>query len=658
MTNLTSAAANTNGPVFDDALFMDLVSSLSVAASQAKSDGISITGVPGAREMLTQFEQNFPTQFDEFVARADIRSVLTQSVNRAASRRSKRSVENKFRDGRLYGCEHFRALGISNNAGKVYCYVWNDDVEMVQIFDVDRLDAARLSKLADVSWWHFKYPPVGKGESPNWLSAARDVVMLCKSMGYFQASRLRGLGIWQDCGRTVAHLGDRLLVNGIETSLSDFDGDHVYQQQEPLPLDLDGPDLSPVEVQSIIDGLRLVSWGTDPETSAHLFWGWIAASVICGLMPVRPNMWVHGASNSGKSWLYNRVAAPALMGFSVNAVSASTEAGIRQKIGIHSQPLLLDEAESESDEARDRMAKIIEMTRASYQEMDAQLLKGTTNHLGQSFQMRTMAAFFAIGVGVREEQDLNRTCVLEVQRFDSSTPEKDQAVARRKLKIEQHLSPLTDAGFSGRLFKTMLSLGPRVGRNQKALRRAMSTLNLGDRTSDWMSCLIAASLTSVSRQEVSDDEALEIVRGDFEGIPLRLAEFAPAPGSASTDIRDYILNARAEVDLDLTTQVLPIRIIIDRAITAESDRECDRYRAALSSAGIRYEIGERPELWVANRGPEISRTLTGYKYSGSHAKLLRSCTASASSSGTKSRRFGVTDTAYTIIPVSEFIGKV
>jgi putative DNA primase/helicase len=68
-----------------------------------------------------------------------------------------------------------------------------------------------LVALAPLAYWETVYP--GKS-APNWTAAASDLFAEQAQHGVYSPDRIRGRGAWWDGGRSVVHLGDRLLVGG------------------------------------------------------------------------------------------------------------------------------------------------------------------------------------------------------------------------------------------------------------------------------------------------------------------------------------------------------------------------------------------------------------------------------------------------------------
>ena len=76
----------------------------------------------------------------------------------------------------------------------------------------------RLVALAPLAYWESLAP--GKS-GPNWVACASILFQLQAEIGVYNPRHIRGRGAWRDNDRSVLHLGDRLIVDGIQHSISD-----------------------------------------------------------------------------------------------------------------------------------------------------------------------------------------------------------------------------------------------------------------------------------------------------------------------------------------------------------------------------------------------------------------------------------------------------
>jgi len=83
------------------------------------------------------------------------------------------------------------------------------------------------------------------------------------------------------------------------------------------------------------------------------------------------------AARNGKTWLVDNIIAPALGDSSLTVQSNSTEAGIRQRLKQDARPVIFDEAEGESQHARQRMQAVLELARQASSDGVAEIAKGT-----------------------------------------------------------------------------------------------------------------------------------------------------------------------------------------------------------------------------------------------------------------------------------------
>lgn len=153
-----------------------------------------------------------------------------------------------------------------------------------------------LMALARLSFWQqrFKGP-----KGPDWTGAIDYMMASCRKIGVFNHDVLRGRGVSYDKGRSILHLGNRLIVDGIpHPSLILDDSEFIYEKASPLKIKLGEP-LSTDETYRILDICNMFSWAT-PDMGLLLA-GWIVTAPVCGALPWRTHVWLTGQSGAGKA---------------------------------------------------------------------------------------------------------------------------------------------------------------------------------------------------------------------------------------------------------------------------------------------------------------------------------------------------------------------
>ena len=270
-----------------------------------------------------------------------------------------------------------------------------------------------LMALADVPryWQRTKF--VSAKGNVKWDEAFNWMMSSCHDIGIFNPERVRGRGAWFDNGRSVLHLGDRLIVDGRSAGLMLPDSSAIYPAALSLPIE-------PAEPLPVNDANRLkllcelLRW--EKPIYGTLFAGWIVCAMICGALHWRPSIWITGASGSGKSWLLENILSPLIGCIALQVLSKTSEAGIRQTLNSDALPVIFDEFESEDRAAAARVQGVLDLMRQSSTESEKKIIKGTQNQaVARWFRIRSCFLFSSVNVGVVHAADENRLSVLTLK---------------------------------------------------------------------------------------------------------------------------------------------------------------------------------------------------------------------------------------------------
>lgn len=270
-----------------------------------------------------------------------------------------------------------------------------------------------LLQLADLLWWESTFRAAG-GKT-DWDRAADAVIRSSYMAGVFDRDRIRGRGVHIDQGHVVWHLGDRLEVDGAETSLLDFKSRFIYEAKAELPINPSVEPLTDQEGAKVLQIIQSMGWQS-PDHALHLA-GVIVLSNVCGALPIRPQCQFTSPFGSGKSdGLENLVCPLQALVREVNV--GSTEAGIRQSNGTDVLPILIDESEQANGEIKAREG-YLRMARYSYD--GKRQLKGTQGHRQVEFILRSTV--FLSGINSELSNPADRSRFVVVQRKNMSAGE-------------------------------------------------------------------------------------------------------------------------------------------------------------------------------------------------------------------------------------------
>ena len=246
------------------------------------------------------------------------------------------------------------------------------------------------------------------------------------------ADRLRGRGAWPaPDGGLVLHCGDVVFMRG-RRQAPGIIGRHLYQVGDavgaPWPKPVPEKD-SPA--YTLLPLLRSWAWER-PEVDPILMFGWMAAAMIGGALPVRPIAYISGDFATGKTTLQELI--KHVMGdWLITSVNA-TEAGVSQRIHNDALPVAIDEMEPTLYSSKAK--NLIELARQAYS--GGIRLRGGADHKASEFMARSAFVFSSINEPPLEPQDLSRMALFRLQRLAADAPElkldaQALAVAGRKL---------------------------------------------------------------------------------------------------------------------------------------------------------------------------------------------------------------------------------
>lgn len=394
----------------------------------------------------------------------------------------------------------FKALGYNGGA---YYYLPRGTEQVCEIKRGSHTSPAELMSLAPIEWWESIYPK-GKQGGCDWQLAASDCMRLCERVGIYSHERERGRGAWFDDGRPVLHLGDRLLVDGSPTAISDHGSRFIYTKQAPIETGHNAEPADDATAEQFALMFDQLNWSS-PVHSIYAA-GFCALAPICGGLSWRPHLWLTARRGAGKSWIQDHMVGPLIGPGALMVQGSTTEAGIRQALKHDARPIVFDEAESEDANSQRRMQTVIELARQSSSDSTAQIVKGTVNGSGLTFRMRSMFLLGSINVALSQAADESRFTVVSINPPDK-TKEEIERFGRFSLEVDNLFTNENCAAVRARIFRLM----PVIRKNAKAFATAVAELLGSQRIGDQVGTLIAGWWALSSRNAVSVQEARVIV---------------------------------------------------------------------------------------------------------------------------------------------------
>ena len=323
-----------------------------------------------------------------------------------------------------------------------------------------------------LTWAWPRWSDGKKGKAPviNGLEvdeACACLMKACAAKGLFDpAGRVRGRGAWAtSTGQLIWHAGNALyMVEGKRLKVSlpgEVDGVFYPRRPEILTPWQEPVDPSDSPARKIFD--LLTSWTWDrPLIDPVIALGDLGVMILGGALPWRPHVAATGDAGTGKSAL-NTCIKGALGTVLIDAAN-TTEAGVRQHMGLDALPVAIDEFEGSEDNRR--VNGILELARIA--SSGGRMLRGGQDHKGVEFQARN--AFFCSGINLppMKAQDKSRFAVLNLN----------------KLKVGDKPAPVIGEVDGRMILRALMDAWPRFHAEFADWRSVLRTSGLDSRAQD------------------------------------------------------------------------------------------------------------------------------------------------------------------------------
>lgn len=297
-----------------------------------------------------------------------------------------------------------------------------------QILAFDGLDKKRLIKLFRLTpnglyfyWPRWSAPTKTRPPQINGLEVDEAVACLEKAAGerglFATIDRVRGRGAWtDDFGRLIWHSGDALWrMDGKKLTRSapgEIDG--MFYPRRPMTMTPWREPVDPADspAQAHLNALLTWSWQRGALDAVILI-GLFGCMMIGGALHWRPHGFITGDMKVGKTELQRLT--KALIGSALHDCGNTSEAGVRQRLGLDTLPVACDEMEASEDNRR--VMAIIELARLA--SSGARLFRGGADHKGIEFQARSSFLMSGIIPPPMKPQDRSRFVMLDLGRLTS-----------------------------------------------------------------------------------------------------------------------------------------------------------------------------------------------------------------------------------------------
>lgn len=393
----------------------------------------------------------------------------------------------------------FKILG--HNEGLYYFFPKNSG----QIFSAAATglaSIANLFRLAPLHYWDDTFNVSGKLSSRKIAElAANALIGVAHEAGVFRPTKIRGAGAWMDNGRPVIHCGAHLLVENRNVRPHDFESRYVYPLRNST-FPTDSTPMKSSEAGLLREICGQISW--EDKLSGDLLAGWIVIAPFCGALEWRPHIWVEGESESGKSTVIDRIIRPLLDDVSMRFDGGTTEASIRQEMGVDALPVIYDEAEPENIKDRLIMDGLLLLARRA--SSGGRIGKGGANGQADIFNMRSCFCFAGINPAIKQRADESRISRLVIRR--ATFKGADEFYKKLKSRIRTTLTRDYGHRLIGRTLKNL----PVLVANSEVFTDAAADVLTSRRAADQIGPMLAGLFLLTSSKPVTYEIAVEWIR--------------------------------------------------------------------------------------------------------------------------------------------------
>lgn len=389
--------------------------------------------------------------------------------------------------------ETFRCLGHDSDGFYYMSYAYGH----VYHWSPSEHTESNLLLLASEDYWRSKECVKWKENTIDWKMVYRVLIAEQQNVGFFDPNRVRGLGCWLEGETVILHAGDCLYINGVKTPIGDHKSKYIYPRRRTLEVNLNK--VATVEdTAKLYELTQLLPWS---DSTKRLNMSWILPAMcflapICGALSWRPSIWLTGGPASGKSWIFTNYWSKLIGPFGIQAVSATTAAGLRQFLVCDALAVLFDEIEGNTERARARITAIMELLRQSSSESGGVIYHGSSDGAAKSYRIRSSFLFSSIVSSAIEPADQSRIAILELVQNKSELSranfEKILAIWEKTLSLDSYCS-----AFQARA----IMLASRVRQAVAIMERAIA-LVCGDGRKGQQFGALAAGFWVMSRDDM------------------------------------------------------------------------------------------------------------------------------------------------------------
>lgn len=454
-----------------------------------------------------------------------------------------------------------------------------------------------LVTMAPMSVWQSHFGGSEVPEKKMASMAANALIEECNRIGIYNPDSERGVGVWIDSTGPVFNAGDALYHAGGKCSPADYQSEAVYVMGARVG-GMGRDQLGNADGGELLSICLGLTWKN--SAFGYILAGWMVAAIVGGALRWRPHIVLTGENGSGKTWVLENIVKPTLGGLYLERDGGTTEAKIRQDLGGNARPVIMDEAESETQKDRNNMESVLTLARKA----------STGAAVGNAYGLyyiRSCFMFSAINPRIVQGADLDRNTIIQlVKDRRRDAPDRFKAIAARVLK-------LTGGDFAERLLARCFHNLPVLLRNIEVFSDVIAAQNASKRFGDQFGTLIACAFSLTSTREVTREFAAEwcgkhdwkwAVEDNEQSGPERLVE--------------YILSARVRYDQHGIMRESLVATLVDRARHGDAG-DSEQALQALGQHAIRVQDNR---LLIGSPCQQMKDMLKDTPWGGNYRRTL------------------------------------
>lgn len=381
-----------------------------------------------------------------------------------------------------------------------YYFLSSTKNQTVQSFS--SLEKSNLFKLMPLEFWLQRYGVMNANGvlSIDYDEIASNLMDQCHNIGVYYGSNIRGIGCYDDLGRKVIHLGDRLLVDNVLTPLRGIKTKYTYTMTEKIN-DISREELSDADVQEFVKYLELSTLKS--PISKYLICGWLVSSILAGMLEWRPHIYITGKRGSGKTQLTELVYKILSQGFHAVYTHGiqTTAVAVRQKINSNAIPVIFDEVEGDSKKTQANAVSYISLCRIASSNSEASTILGSASQ--SVFEFKVSFCAWIAGIMPQLQQDSDKSRFAMVETFKDPN---DLNLAENWASLNRYWQSI-DEEWSRKFVARVIRNSDLIIKNINATRRHLLHVHNKDaRFADQFGTLMGASFAFKHLREVTPQE--------------------------------------------------------------------------------------------------------------------------------------------------------